>query len=86
MALYLEPKEKDLLKPILKSMVETKTGEYWIAESILKKIYSDEQRLEEMKNCKHEYGEYKGKKECCTKCHNLDIGMGESWELIDNVR
>jgi len=56
-----------------------------MAEGILKKINSAEEIQEEIKTCKHEYGHYKGKKECCVKCGCLGIGMGEEW-ILNNER
>ena len=35
--------------------------------------------------CSHVFGEYKGKKYCCTKCEGVDIGMGTSWELVKKL-
>lgn len=76
MALYLDQAQRDYLKVLL-----AKQSSFWIRDGILSKIEADEQRLQQIADCKHSFAEYKGQKHCCAKCGGLAIGMGESWAL-----
>ena len=84
MAIYLEQNERDLIKSKLQPDVDGKKGKWWWAKNVIDKLLSDEKRLEEISICNHTFGEYKGRKECCTSCGASDINMGESWTLIKN--
>ena len=64
MALYLDAFERKYLKELLNKYPST----WWPHKKILDKIKVDEERLDKIKNCKHEYGKYEGKKECCVFC------------------
>lgn len=81
MALYLEDKEKEILRPLLRGIVEYKRGRYWFAESILKKIETDDKFVEIRHSCEHKIGIYKGEKKCCIKCGGGGEGMYEKWTL-----
>ena len=64
MALYLEQKERDLLKKLIG---EPKEFEF-LKIKVLDKIKEDEERLEGIHNCDHEYHIYNGVKDACSKC------------------
>ena len=54
MALYLDAFERKYLKELLNKYPST----WWPHKKILDKIKVDEERLDKIKNCKHEYGKY----------------------------
>ena len=79
MAIYLDDTIKEdelLIKAIEQSDIVP-----WIKKSLIGKIESDQQRKERIKNCKHETGEYTGKKTCCKFCGGYEPGQGEEWTL-----
>jgi len=80
MALYLEPEEKSFLISLVNGL---KPKEYWLKDTILKKMDAEDTLIEERDLCEHTFGEYTGKRVCCTKCGALGEGMGESWDLVD---
>lgn len=72
MALYLEQKERDLIKNLLG---EPKEFEF-VKIGLLKKVLSDEERLDKIGECDHEYKDYVGKRHSCSKCSQL---QREEW-------
>lgn len=77
MAIYLDTIERNYLKQILTRYPSS----WWPHKKLLEKIQQEEQRIEDQNNCPHVFGVYRGKKECCTKCQTLEVGMGEIWTL-----
>lgn len=75
--LFLDDIERNYLKELLLKHPST----WWPHKKIQEKIEVEEKRLEEIKNCSHEFGTYKGEKECCTKCDAFGEGMGFEWIL-----
>lgn len=67
MALYLEQKERDLIK---KFLGEPKEFEF-VKIGLLKKVLSDEERLNKIGECDHEFKDYTGKRNSCCKCSQL---------------
>jgi len=74
MALYLEDIEIEYLTKTL-----DRQPDWWVRNSIIKKINSQAKEYEKRGLCDHTYSQYEGKKICCSKCGGLDIGMGEEW-------
>lgn len=80
MAIYLTKMESDYLKTKLESMPDYD----FIAKGLLKAIYSDDKRKEDISTCEHEPASYVGKKTCCAKCgSHYEKGMGFSWRRED---
>jgi hypothetical protein len=82
MAIFLDHSEREYLKELLKKNPST----YWVHDHLLEKVIEDEERLKRISRCKHEYGEYEGKNTCCMKCGTHDVGMGEEWTLITELK
>lgn len=82
MAIYLEPKEAEYLRGLLQPIILNKTGEYWLADYILKEVESDQSIKQDQANCAHEEGTYTGEKTCCMKCGAFfEKGQSHSWTL-----
>ena len=54
---------------------------WWCATKIIELIDRGFDLEKTRSECKHKWGKYKGKKECCVYCGTYDIGMGEEWTL-----
>ena len=54
---------------------------WWVKDKIIEKINHDVEEKENRKLCKHEFGEYEGKRVCCMKCGGYAEGMGSEWNL-----
>lgn len=80
MAIYLDQQTRPYLERLIRNQI-IKSDKDFIAKRIMKSLESDVKRLNEIANCKHEYGTYTGHKTCCVYCGDLKEGMGESWTL-----
>lgn len=80
MAIYLDETQNED-KILLKLLENSSIYPEWIKKSLINKVQSDMDRKAIITSCEHDFGTYKGKKQCCTKCSGYDVGMGESWEL-----
>jgi hypothetical protein len=78
MSIYLEQRERDLLKELIGVPQEFE----WWKKKLLEKIADDEECLKEIQECKHKYGEYIGKRLSCKKC---DHRISESWFFKKNI-
>jgi hypothetical protein len=83
--IYLEDFERNYLLHLITGVTYNDKFPIEVpAKTILSKIKMDISRLQEIGECRHTPGKYKGIKTCCTKCGSLyEVGMEESWELID---
>lgn len=79
MALYLDDQTRPWLERAVKNIKDTD----FIGKRLQKMLEADRERLETIRKCEHEKGEYVGKKICCSKCgSSYEAGMSESWELV----
>lgn len=83
MAIYLDDQIRGYLEYKFK---EVKDSDF-IGKRFQKMLKADRERLEEIGNCEHEAGVYKGSKTCCVKCgSNYEPGMSETWEIDENPK
>ena len=75
----LNDMEKEYLKKLLRDQ-----SDWWVRDSLVKKIKCDDEEKDNRKLCKHEFGKYEGHKTCCTRCGGFGVGHGESWSLAEH--
>lgn len=82
MAIYLDNQTRTYLERLIDKRVEKSDSDF-IAKRVQGMLKADRERLEEIADCDHKYGIYKGKKTCCVKCGNMNKSMGFEWTLTD---
>jgi len=81
MPLHLTRDEKELIRKYVP------LTNWWINKSVHSKLDVDDERLEQISNCKHKQVSFSGKKECCGYCGAFyNPGMGESWQALGHPR
>ena len=78
--IFLDRQTRPYLERLIRNQI-IKSDKDFIAKRIIGMLEADWKRLEEVKNCKHKYGEYIDKKTCCIKCGDYGVDMGEEWTL-----
>jgi hypothetical protein len=87
MKISLTNEEAEIVRDSMKFVKYDKLDpqRYYDAKLVVGKIKSGFETQEEIKNCKHEFGEYVGDKTCCVKCQGRIKGMGETWTLKEKI-
>ena len=78
MILSIDNQTANYLKRLLKN------DNWWCAKKIVEAIDKQEENEKIRHECHHEWGEYIGKENCCTKCSAYDINGGMEWTLKKN--
>lgn len=81
MAIYLDEQTRPYLERLINKQVE-KSDKDFVAKRIKSALETDAARLDGISKCDHSFGKYIGEKDCCAKCGAFDVGMGESWTLV----
>jgi len=82
MAIYLDEQTRPYLERLIEKQIE-KSDKDFIAKRIEGMLSGDRERINEISNCHHKYGEYIGRSISCQFCDHL---LHESWFFKKTVR